>query len=266
MTARRVGEVALTAFTALVLLFLIAPSLLVIPMSFNSAELLAFPPPGYSLRWYANFFERPEWMLAGRNSFLIAVLTTLFATVLGTMAALGLVRGRVPFRTLVTAVFLTPMIVPAIVTAVAVYGLYAMLRLTGTVAGMVLAHTVLALPFVIVNVSAVLQGMDWRIEQAARSLGASPLRAFWLVTLPLIRPGILAGALFAFITSFDELVVALFISGIEAVTLPVQMWSGIRFEINPTVAAASSMLIAMSALLLIVIAILRGLGAGRIDR
>lgn len=263
MTGRRLGRLALGTFTTGVCLFLVAPSLVVIPMSFSSAELLAFPPPGYSLRWYANFFARPEWTLAGRNSFLVAGLTTVLATGLGTMAALGLVRGRVPLRALVTAVFLTPMIVPAIVTAVAVYGLYATLRLTGTVAGMVLAHTVLALPFVIVNVSAVLQGMDWRIEQAARSLGASPLRAFWLVTLPLVRPGILAGALFAFITSFDELVVALFISGIEAVTLPVQMWSGIRFEINPTVAAVSTMLIAMSALVFAVVSIARRAGPAR---
>jgi putative spermidine/putrescine transport system permease protein len=259
----RWGRVALDALIALVCVFLVAPSLIVIPMSFSAAELLTFPPPGWSLRWYANFFERPEWTLAGRNSFLIAFLTTVCATALGTLTALGLVRGRVPLRHLVTAVFLTPMIVPAIVTAVAVYGLYARLRLTGTIPGMVLAHTVLALPFVVVNVSAVLQGMDWRIEQAARSLGASPVRAFWLVTLPLVRPGIVAGALFAFITSFDELVVALFVSGIEAVTLPVQMWSGIRFEINPTVAAVSTMLILMSALAFAVAASLRGRTAGR---
>ncbi len=256
------GRAALGAFTALVCLFLVAPSLVVIPMSFSAADLLAFPPPGWSLRWYANFFERAEWVLAGRNSFVVAALTTVCATGLGTLTALGLVRGRVPLRPLVTAVFLTPMIVPAIVTAVAVYGLYARLGLTGTIPGLVLAHTVLALPFVIVNVAAVLQGMDWRIEQAARSLGASPLRAFWTVTLPLIRPGILAGALFAFITSFDELVVALFVSGIEAVTLPVQMWSGIRFEINPTVAAVSTMLIVMSAAVFGGLAVLRGRRAG----
>lgn len=257
MKPARLGDAVLWGFTVLVLLFLIAPSLIVIPMSFSSAEYLAFPPPGYSLRWYANFFERPEWRLAGWNSFVIALLTTVIATALGTAVALGLVRGRVPFRNLVTAVFLTPMVVPAIVTAVAVYGLYAMLRLTGTLPGMVLAHTVLALPFVIINVTAVLQSVDWRIEQAARSLGAAPLRAFFLVTLPLIRPGILAGALFAFVTSFDELVVALFISGIEAVTLPVQMWSGIRFEINPTVAAVSTMLIVLSVLALTLVGMLR---------
>jgi len=244
--ADRAGQAALWAITALVLLFLVAPSLVVIPMSFSAAELLSFPPPAYSLRWYREFVARPEWRLAAWNSVLVAVLVTALATALGTLAALGLVRGRVPARRLVTAVFLMPLIVPAIVTAVAVYGLYARLRLTGTVPGMVLAHTVLALPFVVINVSAVLQGLDPRLEHAARSLGASGARTFWLVTLPLIRPGVLAGALFAFITSFDELVVALFVSGIEAVTLPVQMWSGIRFEINPTVAAVSTLLIVLS--------------------
>ena len=177
---------------------------------------------------------------------MIAVFTTLVSTVLGTMTALGLVRGRFPGRQLATAIFLTPMVVPVIVTAVAIYGLYAKLRLVGTLSGMVMAHTVLALPFVIINVSAVLQGVDWRLEQAARSLGASPMRALALVTVPLIRPGIVAGALFAFVTSFDDLVVALFVSGTRAVTLPVRMWAGIQFELNPTVAAVSAMLIAVS--------------------
>ena len=239
---------ALWIFTALVTLFLIAPSLTVIVMSFNAADLLVFPPPSYSVRWYANFFSRTEWRAAAQNSFVIAVFTTLVATVLGTMAALGLVRSRFPGRQVVTAIFLTPMVVPVIVTAVAIYGLYAKLRLVGTLLGMVMGHTVLALPFVIINVSAVLQGVDWRLEQAARSLGASPMRALALVTVPLIRPGIVAGALFAFVTSFDDLVVALFVSGTQAVTLPVRMWAGIQFELNPTVAAVSAMLIAVSIL------------------
>jgi putative spermidine/putrescine transport system permease protein len=250
----------LWAFTALVVLFLVGPSLTVILMSFNAADLLIFPPPGYSVRWYAHFFSRTEWLTAAWNSVVIAILTTLASTVLGVMAALGLVRGRFPGRQLVTAVFLTPMVVPVIVTAVAVYGIYAKLRLVGTIGGMVLGHTVLALPFVIINVSAVLQGMDWRIEQAARSLGASPLRAFLLVTVPLIRPGIVAGALFAFVTSFDDLVVALFVSGTRAVTLPVRMWAGIQFELNPTVAAVSTMLIVVSVLAFATVELVRRRG------
>jgi putative spermidine/putrescine transport system permease protein len=246
MNQERLGSTALWVITIVTLIFLIAPSLIVIPMSFSAGETLSFPPPGYSLRWYENFFTQPEWQSAARNSVIVAVLTTIVATILGTGVSIALMRGSVPARNLATSLFLTPMIVPAIVTAVAVYGLYVRFRLVGTIQGLVLAHTVLALPFVMINVSAVLQGMDIRLEHAARSLGATPVRTFFLVTLPLIRPGILAGALFAFITSFDELVVALFISGDRAATLPVQIWSGLRFEINPTVAAVSTLLIVLS--------------------
>jgi putative spermidine/putrescine transport system permease protein len=246
MNQERLGSTALWVITIFTLIFLIAPSLIVIPMSFSAGETLSFPPPGYSLRWYENFFTQPEWQSAARNSVIVAVLTTIVATILGTGVSIALMRGSVPARNLATSLFLTPMIVPAIVTAVAVYGLYVRFRLVGTIQGLVLAHTVLALPFVMINVSAVLQGMDIRLEHAARSLGATPVRTFFLVTLPLIRPGILAGALFAFITSFDELVVALFTSGDRAATLPVQIWSGLRFEINPTVAAVSTLLIVLS--------------------
>lgn len=242
---------------ALTCVFMILPSLVVIPMSFNESRMLQFPPRGFSLVWYQTFFERPDWTVATLNSFVIAVLTTLLATALGTVVALGLVRGRVPARAFLTSLLLTPLIVPTIVSAVALYNVLAPVRLVGTIAGMVLAHTVLALPFVVVNVSAVLQRMDWRIEQAARSLGASPVMAFFLVTLPVIRPGILAGALFAFITSFDEVVVAIFLSGTEAVTLPVRMWSGLRFEINPVVASASTLLIGLSVVVLVLATLVR---------
>jgi putative spermidine/putrescine transport system permease protein len=246
VSQERLGSIGLWIITILTLIFLIAPSLIVIPMSLSAGETLSFPPPGYSFRWYETFFTEPEWQRAARNSVIVAVLTTIAATVLGTGVSIALIRGRVPARNLLTSIFLTPMVVPVIVTAVAVYGLYVRFKLVGTIQGLVLAHTVLALPFVMINVSAVLQGMDIRLEHAARSLGATPLRTFFLVTLPLIRPGILAGALFAFITSFDELVVALFISGDRAATLPVQIWSGLRFEINPTVAAVSTLLIVLS--------------------
>lgn len=238
---------ALVSFAALVCLFLILPSLVVVPMSFNADALLRFPPHAYSTTWYAAYFADEAWQTATRNSLVIALSATVLATVLGTMAALGLVRGRVPARSLVVFCMLTPMIAPPIVAAVSMYRVFAALGLVGTLAGLVLAHTVLALPFVIINVAAMLQRMDWRAEQAARSLGASAVRAFALVTLPLIRPGILVGALFAFLTSFDEVVVALYLCGSKAVTLPVQMWSGLRFEINPVVAAVSSLLLLLSA-------------------
>jgi putative spermidine/putrescine transport system permease protein len=240
------GSALLWSFAGLVCLFLVLPSLIVVPMSFNADNLIRFPPRGFSFVWYETYFARENWRMATVNSLAIAILTTALATSLGTLAAYGLVRGRIPLRNLFIFVMLMPMIVPPIVSAVSMYGVFAPLNLVGTIAGMALAHTVLALPFVMINVSAVLQRMDWRAEQAARSLGASATRAFLLVTLPLIRPGIIAGAIFAFITSFDEVVVALFLSGSNAVTLPVQMWSGLRFEINPVVASVSTMLIGLS--------------------
>lgn len=235
-----------TAFVSAVCVFLVLPTLIVVPMSFSSAPLLVFPPPGFSFRWYANYATDPQWRLATLNSVTIAIGATLLATALGTLAALGLARGRFRYRGAVTTIFLMPMIVPSIVTAVGIYSVFARLDLAGTVPGMILAHTILALPFVVINVSAVLQKVDWRIAEAARSLGATPARALFHVTLPAIMPGILAGAVFAFLTSFDEIVVALFLSGSNAITLPVQMWTGIRFEINPTVAAVSVVLIVVS--------------------
>jgi putative spermidine/putrescine transport system permease protein len=246
MTDRPVAGALLWSFAGLVCLFLVLPSLIVVPMSFNADNLMRFPPRGFSLVWYETYFARENWRVATVNSVLIAILATGLATLLGTLSAYGLVRGRIPLRNAFIFVMLMPMIVPPIVSAVSMYGVFATLDLVGTIPGMALAHTVLALPFVVINVSAVLQRMDWRAEQAARSLGASAPRAFWLVTLPLIRPGIVAGAIFAFITSFDEVVVALFLSGARAVTLPVQMWSGLRFEINPVVASVSTMLIGVS--------------------
>ncbi len=254
------GPALLASFAGLVCLFLVLPSLIVVPMSFNDDNLLRFPPHGFSFVWYETYFARDDWRAATVNSVVIGLATTVLATTLGTLAALALVRGRIPLRNLYVFLMLMPMIVPPIVSAVSMYGVFAAFRLVGTYPGMVLAHTVLALPFVVINVAAVLQRMDWRAEQAARSLGASALRAFALVTFPLIRPGVIVGAIFAFITSFDEVVVALYISGSRAVTLPVQMWSGLRFEINPVVAAVSTLLLALSALGLGAVSLLKRMG------
>ena len=254
---RSLGQAALACFAGLVCLFLVLPSLIVVPMSFNADTLLRFPPRGYSTVWYQAYFAAEDWRAATWHSLAIAFSVTVFATALGTIAALALIRGRIALRSLYIYVMLTPMIVPPIVSAVSMYGVFAQFRLVGTLPGMVLAHTVLALPFVIINVAAVLQRMDWRVEQAARSLGASAVKAFFLVTLPLIRPGLMVAAIFAFITSFDEVVVALYISGSNAITLPVQMWSGLRFEINPVVAAVSSLLLGISVLSLLAIGLLR---------
>ena len=241
---------ALGIATGAICVFLILPTLVVIPLSFTTTDFITFPPQGFSGRWYAAFFQRDEWRGAMVTSFAVATLTTILATMLGTLIALGLPRLHPKANRLLGLFFLLPMIVPTIITAVALYGPFARLRLIGTIPGLVLAHTILALPFVIINVAAVVQKLDWRIVNAARSLGASPTLTFRRVIVPLLAPGIAAGAVFAFLTSFDEVVVALFISGSNATTLPVQMWSGIRFEISPIVAAASVLLLIASTLLL----------------
>lgn len=240
------GRVAGSAVVAAVGVFLVLPTLIVLPMSFSGAAMLVFPPAGFSLRWYRAFFTDPGWQAAAWHSLAVAVTAAAIATVLGTLAAVALVRGRVPLAGLFRSLLLLPMIVPAIVTAVAAFRVFSLLGLTDTLPGLGLAHALLGLPFVVINVSAVLRRTDPRIEAAARSLGASPWRAFRRVTLPLIFPGVAAGAVFAFLTSFDEVVVALFLTGIDSTTLPVQMWSGIRFEINPVVAAVSVLLVALS--------------------
>jgi putative spermidine/putrescine transport system permease protein len=252
-----VARLGTSAFVSAACVFLILPTLIVVPMSFTSAEQLIFPPTGFSLRWYATYATSGPWRLATQNSLLTATGATMLATILGTLAALAIARGRIPFRGGLTTLFLFPMIVPSIVTAVAIYNTFARLHLTDTVIGMILAHAILGLPFVIINVLAILQKLDWRIVDAARSLGATPSRALLFVTLPAIMPGVLAGALFAFVTSFDEVVVALFLAGTAAVTLPVQMWNGIRFEINPTVAAVSVILIVFTTVVFALVSTLK---------
>jgi putative spermidine/putrescine transport system permease protein len=257
MRSSRLGRLGTAVFVSAVCTFLVLPTLIVVPMSFTRAEQLIFPPVGFSLRWYASYVTETAWRVATLNSFVVGAGATVLATLLGTMAALAIARGRIPFRGALTTLFLFPMIVPSIVVAVAIYNTFARLGLSGTVAGMILAHTILALPFVVINVLAVLQKMDWRIVDAARSLGATPAHALFLVTLPAIMPGVIAGALFAFVTSFDEVVVALFLSGTAAATLPVQMWNGIRFEINPTVAAVSVVVIVFTSVVFTLISALQ---------
>jgi putative spermidine/putrescine transport system permease protein len=246
----RIGTFALSAAVTAVCVYLMLPSIAVVPLSITQTDFVVFPPHGFSLRWYQALFTSDVWRNALASSFIVAVLTTLLTTPLGVLMALGIARLGGSLARVSNFLILLPIIVPTIVTAVALYGMLSPLGLVGTIPGLVLAHTVLALPFVVINVAAVLQKLDPRMIQAARSLGAQPLAAFRLVTLPNILPGVAAGALFAFLKSFDDFVVALFMAGVGAVTLPVQMWSGIRFEISPTVAAASTVLLVMSCLLL----------------
>jgi putative spermidine/putrescine transport system permease protein len=240
-----------------VLIYLVFPILVVIPLSFSAGTYLSFPPPGFSLRWYENFFGRTDWLDAAWLSLWVGAAVMLLATALGAPAALALVRGDFPGKNFLTGFIISPLIAPVIIVAIGIYFFYARLGLVGNPFALVIAHTALAVPFVVINVSATLQGFDERLEQAAMNLGATPWRTFWQVTLPIIRPGVFAGALFAFISSFDELVVALFVSGTSAVTLPRKMWESIRFEIDPTIAAVSTMLIVLTGSLFLSAELLR---------
>jgi putative spermidine/putrescine transport system permease protein len=248
---------AAAALAGLVLIYLVFPILVVIPLSFSSGTYLSFPPPGISLRWYENFFGRADWLDSAWLSIWVGGAAMTLATVLGVPAAIALVRARFRGKAVLLAFIISPMIAPVIIVAIGIYFFYARLGLVGSPIGLVIAHTCLAVPFVVINVAATLQGFDERLEQAAMNLGATPWGTFWQVTFPIIRPGILSGALFAFITSFDELVVALFVSGTTAVTLPRKMWDSIRFEIDPTIAAVSTILIALTAALFVIAELLR---------
>jgi putative spermidine/putrescine transport system permease protein len=236
---------------ALVLLFLVAPILAIVPLSFNGGSFLSYPLDGFSLRWYAQVFESPRWLLALKNSLFIGLATMVLATALGTLAALGLNLTQFRFKGLLLAVLLSPMIVPTVITAVGVYFLFSSLGLASTFTGMVLAHTALATPFVLIAVNATLQGLDRSLLRAAASLGAGPVRTFYRVTLPLILPGVASGAVFAFATSFDEVVVSLLLAGPEQRTLPREMFSGVRENLSPSITAVAFLLTLLSTLFLL---------------
>jgi putative spermidine/putrescine transport system permease protein len=245
------------AICALVLLFLIAPIVVIVPLSFNAEPYFTYPMPGLSLRWYEDFFFSDRWQIALKNSVIIAVSVTIISTSLGTLAAVGLSRARFPLRPAVMALLISPMVVPVAITAAGVYFFYALVGLTNSYTGVILAHTALATPFVVITVTATLIGFDQTLARAASSLGASPLRVFFKVVLPLILPGVISGALFAFVTSWDEVVVLLFIAGPEQRTLPKQMFSGIREQISPTITAAATLLILFSIIMLTTVELLR---------
>jgi len=236
-------------FVVVVGCLLIAPTLMTILISFTSGTILFFPPPGYGTRWYANFFERPEWVSGALTSLQVGLVVMAVSTVLGTLTALAIQRGRFPGRDLLIALVLSPIIAPSVIVGLGMYVLYLRLHLVGSLLVFVAAHSALGLPFVVVNVTAGLRTVDRNVERAALNLGATPLQTFIRITLPLILPAMLAGALFAFITSWDEVVIALFLSTPLVQTLPVVMWTGIRFGVDPTVAAASAMSTAVSLLI-----------------
>lgn len=248
---------AIRAFCVLILVCLVLPILVIIPISFTSDTMLSYPMPGLSLRWFNEFFNSVMWTLSMKNSFIIAFAVTGLATALGTLAALGLTMSNFPFKGVVTGIMIMPMVVPIVISAVGIYFFFAWVGLTGTYLGMILAHTALASPFVVITVTATLQGFNRNQIRAGASLGASPPRVFFKITLPQILPGVISGALFAFVTSFDEVVVALFIASSEQYTLPRQMFAGIREKYNPTIAAVATMMIVVSVALLVTVELLR---------
>lgn len=253
----RLGRFSHIALSLAVLLFLVLPVLVVMPLSFSSQPYFTYPLPGVSLRWYEDFVNSPEWMLALKNTLITGISSTVIATALGVMASLGLTSPRLKGKALINALLVSPMIVPLIITAVGVYFAFSPLGLTGNLTGLILSHAALGVPFVVVTVTATLAGFNETLSRAGRSLGASPLRVFLQVKLPIIAPGVISGALFAFATSFDEIVVALFLTGPDQKTIPRQMWSGIREQLSPTILAVATILVVISTLLLLVLELLR---------
>lgn len=234
----------------LIAIWLVAPTLVIIPMSFAGKKSLVFPPQGFSLQWYENFFTNPQWFGSLIVSAKVAVMVSVVATVIGTMAAIGIERMKGRAGGIIRAILITPMIVPGVVLAVGIYAVYLDTQLVGTWTGYVLAHTLLAIPFVVIAVGANLAVFDERLETAAASLGASRLTTFFSITLPLILPGILSGALFAFVTSFDEVIVSLFITSPQLKTLPVQIFSSMTRDADPTVAAVGSLIFLVTTLII----------------
>jgi putative spermidine/putrescine transport system permease protein len=249
---------------ALIFFFLIFPIMVIIPLSFNAQnfftftpEMLAFKAEGFSTKHYQDFFTNSDWQNALRNSLRIAPMATILSVSFGTLAAIGLSQSHVPFRRAIMAILISPMIVPLIISAASMYFFYSRIGLQGTYMGVVLAHAVLGVPFVIITVTATLVGFDKSLTRAAANMGAGPVRTFFKIQMPLILPGVISGGLFAFITSFDEVVVVLFVGSAGQKTLPWQMFTGLREQISPTILAVATILIAVSILLLTTLELLR---------
>jgi len=252
------GHIALAVFGMLVVLFLFAPMLIVIPMSISDTETIQFPPQGFTLRWYDNVFSQPQWSTALVNSLIVATATAVVATALGTLAALGIRRSRFRGRKALVGLLLSPLAVPLVIIAIGMYFVYVRWKVTGSAPGLILADVCLTVPFVLINVLASLSTFDANLELAAQNLGASRVQTFRRVTLPIILPGVLAGGLFAFIQSWDEVVVSLFLTTATFRTLPVQMWGQVRTQVDPTIAAVATTLFVVTTALLLVIVRVRG--------
>ncbi|MBD1168659.1 ABC transporter permease [Pelagibacterales bacterium SAG-MED06] len=262
----RIWHYTYLTFCGLVFFFLIAPLFVILPLSFNaeqyihfSAKMLALDPEGFSLRWYEDMIygTKNPWGLATKNSLIIAFFATIGSTILGTVAALGLSSRYMPYKAAFMALLISPMIVPLIISGTAIFFFMAKVGLAATHTGIILSHIILGTPFVVITVTATLTGFDHSVTRAAASLGSNPVNTFMKITLPLIMPGVISGALFAFVTSFDEVVVVLFLAGLENTTIPIQMWVGLREQLSPTIMAVATCLIVMSTLILVSAELLR---------
>ncbi len=263
-TGQRIWYYAFRVICGLIFFFLIAPILIIIPLSFNAEDfftftpaMLSLSPEGYSMKHYEDFFTNNDWQQALWNSVTIAPMATLLSVGFGTLAAIGLSQPHVPFRRAIMAILISPMIVPLIISAAGMFFFYSRIGLQGTYWGVVLAHAALGIPFVIITVTATLVGFDRSLTRAAANLGADPVTTFFRVQMPLILPGVISGGLFAFITSFDEVVVVLFVGSAGQKTLPWQMFTGLREQISPTILAVATILVAISIVLLATIEVLR---------
>jgi putative spermidine/putrescine transport system permease protein len=260
----RVWHYCFLTICVLIFTFLIFPILIIFPLSFNAqpffsftSEMLHLQPEAFTTKWYQEFFTSLNWQGAVKNSFIIAIFSTIISTFLGTLAALGLSRPDFPFKTTIMGLLISPMVVPLIISAAGMFFFYSRIGLQGTHIGVILAHAALATPFVVITVTATLTGFDHSLTRAAASLGSSPTNTFFKVTVPLIIPGVISGGLFAFITSFDEVVVVLFVGSYNQRTIPWQMFSGIREQISPTIMAVATILIMISIALLVFLELMR---------
>tara|TARA_B100001245_G_scaffold131322_1_gene97264 strand:- start:457 stop:1317 length:861 start_codon:yes stop_codon:yes gene_type:complete len=265
-TRYRIWHYIYLAICTAIFIYLIAPLFVIFPLSFSHDEFLIFSeemkrldPDGFSTRWYKDMVwgTKNPWGLAAKNSLFIAFFATIGSVLIGTLAAVGLSSRYMPYKGIIMAILISPMIVPLIISGVAIFFFMAKAGLAATYTGIILAHIILGTPFVVITVTATLSGFDHSVTRAAASLGSTPINTFMKITLPLILPGVISGALFAFVTSFDEVVVVLFLAGLENTTIPIQMWVGLREQLSPTILAVATCLIIMSTLILVSAELLR---------
>ena len=262
----RIWHYVYLTICAFVFIYLIAPLFVIFPLSFSHDEFLIFSeemkrldPDGFSTRWYKDMVwgTKNPWGLAAKNSLFVAFFATIGSVLIGTLAAVGLSSRHMPYKGIIMAILISPMIVPLIISGVAIFFFMAKVGLAATHTGIILAHIILGTPFVVITVTATLSGFDHSVTRAAASLGSTPINTFMKITLPLILPGVISGGLFAFVTSFDEVVVVLFLAGLENTTIPIQMWIGLREQLSPTILAVATCLIVLSTLILVTAELLR---------